>query len=100
MIFKAALARNAGSDLTKTFPDLGLALACALSILQLMSEDRPGQVKRSRAAIGTKTTRQKVDLLIASVLAVIVAGTLAYGWFKGQRAERFARGRRCACRSG
>jgi hypothetical protein len=29
-------------------------------------------------------------LLIASVLAVIVAGTLAYRWFKGQRAERFA----------
>src|SRR5467141_4587801 len=29
-------------------------------------------------------------LLIASVLAVIVAGTIAYHWFKGQRAERFA----------
>ncbi|PYL92971.1 MAG: hypothetical protein DME28_10090 [Verrucomicrobia bacterium] len=29
-------------------------------------------------------------MLIASVLAVIVAGTLAYRWFKGQRAERFA----------
>ena len=29
-------------------------------------------------------------LLIASVLAVIVAGTIAYRWFKGQRAERFA----------
>ncbi len=29
-------------------------------------------------------------MLIASVLAMIVAGTLAYRWFKGQRAERFA----------
>ena len=29
-------------------------------------------------------------LLTASVLAVIVAGTIAYRWFKGQRAERFA----------
>ncbi|PYJ84013.1 MAG: hypothetical protein DME73_00935 [Verrucomicrobia bacterium] len=29
-------------------------------------------------------------MLIASVLAVIVAGTIAYRWFKGQRAERFA----------
>src|SRR5947209_19986807 len=29
-------------------------------------------------------------LLIASVLVVIVAGTIAYRWFKGQRAERFA----------
>ncbi|PYL97653.1 MAG: hypothetical protein DMF18_01870 [Verrucomicrobia bacterium] len=29
-------------------------------------------------------------MLTASVLAVIVAGTMAYRWFKGQRAERFA----------
>ena len=46
--------------------------------------------KRQQRNLARKQRGRRWILLIASVLAVIVAGTLAYGWFKGQRAERFA----------
>jgi len=46
--------------------------------------------KRQRRNLARKQRGRRWILLIASVLAVIVAGTLAYRWFKGQRAERFA----------
>ena len=56
-----------------------------------MSEgtDRDGS-KRQQRNLARKQRGRRWILLIASVLAVIVAGTLAYRWFKGQRAERFA----------
>ena len=55
-----------------------------------MSEgtDRDRSKRRQRNL--ARKQRGRWILLIASVLAVIVAGTLAYRWFKGQRAERFA----------
>jgi hypothetical protein len=46
--------------------------------------------KRQQRNLARKQRGRRWILLIASVLAVIVAGTLAYRWFKGQRAERFA----------
>ena len=46
--------------------------------------------KRQQRNLARKQRGRRWVLLIASVLAVIVAGTLAYRWFKGQRAERFA----------
>ena len=46
--------------------------------------------KRQRRNLARKQRGRRWILLIASVLAVIVAGTSAYRWFKGQRAERFA----------
>ena len=46
--------------------------------------------KRQRRNLARKQRGRRWILLIASVLAVIAAGTLAYRWFKGQRAERFA----------
>ena len=46
--------------------------------------------KRQQRNLARKQRGRRWILLIASVLAVIVAGTLAYHWFKGQRAERFA----------
>jgi len=46
--------------------------------------------KRQQRNLARKQRGRRWILLIASVLAVIVAGTSAYRWFKGQRAERFA----------
>ena len=46
--------------------------------------------KRDQRNLARKRRGKWWILLIASVLAVIVAGTIAYRWFKGQRAERFA----------
>ena len=46
--------------------------------------------KRQQRNLARKQRGRRWILLIASVLAMIVAGTLAYRWFKGQRAERFA----------
>ena len=46
--------------------------------------------KRDQRNLARKRRGRRWILLIASVLAVIVAGTIAYRWFKGQRAERFA----------
>ncbi len=46
--------------------------------------------KRQQRNLARKQRGRRWILLIASVLAVIVAETLAYRWFKGQRAERFA----------
>ena len=46
--------------------------------------------KRDQRNLARKRRGRWWILLIASVLAVIVAGTIAYRWFKGQRAERFA----------
>jgi len=46
--------------------------------------------KRQQRNLARKQRGRRWILPIASVLAVIVAGTLAYHWFKGQRAERFA----------
>jgi len=46
--------------------------------------------KRQQRNSARKQRGRRWILLIASVLGVIVAGTLAYRWFKGQRAERFA----------
>jgi hypothetical protein len=46
--------------------------------------------KRDQRNLARKRRGSRWILLIASVLAVIVAGTIAYRWFKGQRAERFA----------
>ena len=46
--------------------------------------------KRQQRNLARKQRGRRWILPIASVLAVIVAGTLAYRWFKGQRAERFA----------
>jgi hypothetical protein len=46
--------------------------------------------KRQQRNLARKQRGRRWILLIASVLAVIVAVTLAYRWFKGQRAERFA----------
>jgi hypothetical protein len=46
--------------------------------------------KRDQRNLARKRRGRWWSLLIASVLAVIVAGTIAYRWFKGQRAERFA----------
>ena len=46
--------------------------------------------KRQQRNSARKQRGRRWILPIASVLAVIVAGTLAYHWFKGQRAERFA----------
>jgi hypothetical protein len=56
-----------------------------------MSEgtDRDGS-KREQRNLARKRRGRRWILLIASVLAVIVAGTITYRWFKGQRAERFA----------
>jgi hypothetical protein len=48
------------------------------------------RTKRQQRNLARKQRGRRWILLIASVLAVIVAGTLAYRWFKGQRAERFA----------
>ena len=46
--------------------------------------------KRDQRNLARKRRGRWWILLTASVLAVIVAGTIAYRWFKGQRAERFA----------
>jgi len=46
--------------------------------------------KRDQRNLARKRRGSRWILLIVSVLAVIVAGTIAYRWFKGQRAERFA----------
>ncbi len=46
--------------------------------------------KRGQRNLVRKRRGRRWILLTASVLAVIVAGTIAYRWFKGQRAERFA----------
>ena len=46
--------------------------------------------KRDQRNLARKRRGRWWILLTASVLAVIVAGTMAYRWFKGQRAERFA----------
>ena len=46
--------------------------------------------KRQQRNLARKQRGGRWILLIASVLSVTVAGTLAYRWFKGQRAERFA----------
>src|SRR3984893_10054524 len=46
--------------------------------------------KRDQRNLARKRRGRWWILLIASLLAVIVAGTIAYRWFKGQRAERFA----------
>src|SRR6266478_296719 len=46
--------------------------------------------KREQRNLARKRRGRWWILLIGSVLAVIVAGTIAYRWFKGQRAERFA----------
>src|SRR5438094_3183212 len=46
--------------------------------------------KRDQRNLARKRQGRWWILLTASVLAVIVAGTIAYRWFKGQRAERFA----------
>jgi len=46
--------------------------------------------KRDQRNLARKRRGRRWILLIASVLAVIVAGTIAYRWFKEQRAERFA----------
>ena len=46
--------------------------------------------KRDQRNLARKRRGRWWILLTASVLAVIVAGTRAYRWFKGQRAERFA----------
>ncbi len=46
--------------------------------------------KRDQRNLARKRRGRRWILLIASVLAVIVAGTIAYRWFKGQRADRFA----------
>ena len=46
--------------------------------------------KRDQRNLARKRRDRWWILLTASVLAVIVAGTIAYRWFKGQRAERFA----------
>jgi len=46
--------------------------------------------KRDQRNLARKRRGRRWILLIASVLAVIVAGTIAYRWLKGQRAERFA----------
>ena len=49
-----------------------------------------GRSKRDQRNLARRRRGKWWILLIASVLAVIVAGTIAYHWFKGQRAERFA----------
>jgi len=49
-----------------------------------------GRSKRDQRNLARRRRGKWWILLIASVLAVIVAGTIAYRWFKGQRAERFA----------
>ena len=49
-----------------------------------------GRSKRDQRNLARKRRGRWWILLTASVLAVIVAGTIAYRWFKGQRAERFA----------
>ena len=46
--------------------------------------------KRDQRNLARKRRGKWWILLIASVLAVIVAGTIAYRWLKGHRAERFA----------
>ena len=46
--------------------------------------------KRDQRNLARKRRGRWWILLIASVLAVIVAGTIAYRWLKGHRAERFA----------
>ena len=46
--------------------------------------------KRDQRNLARKRRGRWWILLTASVLAVIVAGTIAHRWFKGQRAERFA----------
>jgi hypothetical protein len=46
--------------------------------------------KRDQRNLARKRRGMRWILLVTSVLAVIVAGTITYRWFKGQRAESFA----------
>lgn len=55
-----------------------------------MSEGTGRDRSKRQCNLARKQRGRRWILLIASMLAVIVAGTLAYRWFKGQRAEGFA----------